>query len=169
MQQDNIINERVTSLAAIACAELFDAYGLTLTRTTHSWGETDDRLLCGVVGFVGRRFRGSCLVAGCEAPLVASCPSGNQLRDWVGELANQLAGRVKAKLINLGVEVSLTTPIVISGVRLEPLPRSDIAPTVFTSAEGDVMVWAEAEAASGFVFGSERPAASNGEGDVLLF
>ncbi len=169
MEYDEAVNQRISKLASSACAELFAAYGLELQPSDRSWADSDERLLCGVVGFVGRKLRGSCLVAGGEQPLGASCPSGNQLRDWVGELANQLAGRMKTKLLAHNVEVSLTTPIVISGVRLEPLPRSNVEPAVFISDAGAVLVWAEVETREDFVLGSEHPSASTGEGDVLLF
>lgn len=169
MHDDDQISERIATLAASACIELFAAYEVTLGPSAKSWGSSEDRLLCGVVGFVGRRLRGTALLAGARAPIDASCPDGGRLRDWVGELANQLAGRLKTKFLARGVEVALTTPIVLSGVRLEPLPRGSLEPTVFSCPQGEIMVWAEVETGDDFKFGSERPSTHGGEGDVFLF
>ncbi len=169
MEYNEEINTRIASLAASACLDLFDAYDVHLEPATRSWTDSGERLLCGTVGFVGRGVRGSCLVAGEERPLTASCPPGGRLGDWVGELANQLAGRIKTRLLERGVEVSLTTPIVISGVHLEPLPRGRLEPAVFASGVGDVMVWAEVETAADFAFAVEQVSVRTGEGDVLLF
>ena len=169
LTENEKITEEVGSLAARACTELFDAYGVRLESSNNRWGESNVRLLCGVIGFVGSRVRGTCLLAGSEPPLTESCPTQGKLRDWVGELANQLAGRLKTKFLDRGVEVALTTPIVLSGVRLEPLPRGRLKPRVFSARAGDVMVWVEMEATPDFKFGSEHPGRHGGEGDVLLF
>jgi hypothetical protein len=161
---------RVAELGANACIDLFAAYGVSLVPGTYPWATSDERLLSGVIGFVGRGIRGTCLLAGNEAVLAATCPEGGRLRDWVGELANQLAGRMKIKLSTRGVDAWLTTPIVLSGVRLEPLPRGKLEPTVFLVAQGPVMVWVEAETERGFALDSARPSATpGGEGEVLLF
>lgn len=163
------IAHQASQLASAACVELFDAYGVSLSPSNVPWGQSDEALLSGVMGFVGETVRGTCLLAGEYAPLAASSPVGGRLRDWVGELANQLAGRLKTKLIARGVEVALTTPIVLSGVRLQPLPRGALEPTVFTSAAGVIMVWVEVEASDGLSLGSVRPKASSTEGDILIF
>lgn len=161
---------RVAELGAGACVELFGAYDVSLQPGSYAWATSDERLLSGVIGFVGPSIRGTCLIAGNEAVLAATCPEGGRLRDWVGELANQLAGRLKVKLSKRGVDAWLTTPIVLSGVRLEPLPRGKLEPTVFSAAQGPVMVWVEAETARDFLLDSARPGAlPSGEGEILLF
>lgn len=172
MSSTDQIHQQVTNLGAEACAELFAAYGLTLSPPSHVWVASNEPLLCGIVGFVGRSLRGTCLLSGGYAPLQSSCPEGGRLSDWVGELANQLAGRIKTKFLARSVEVALTTPVVLRGVRLEPLPLRHLEPTIFSSADGDIMVWVEVEAATGFQFGSERPGGGAGhaeEGEMLLF
>ena len=161
---------RVADLGASVCVDLFAAYDVALVPGSYPWATSDERLLSGVIGFVGRGVRGTCLLAGNEGVLAATCPEGGRLRDWVGELANQLAGRLKVKLSSHGVDAWLTTPIVLSGVRLEPLPRGKLEPTVFSAAQGPVMVWVEVETDRDFALASVRPSASDGnEGEVLLF
>jgi len=169
-EENESLGVRVGSLAASACIELFGAYGVELVDSGTRWELSDEPVLSGVMGFVGSRLRGTCLLASAAGPLAAACPQGGRVRDWIGELTNQLVGRVKTKLLARGVEVALTTPIILSGARLQPVPRGPLLPTVFSSSSGFVLVWIEAEAAGDVEFGSEHPRRENsGEGDILLF
>ena len=167
--QDNEIELKIGSLGADACTELFGAYGVGLAPTKKTWADDDERLLSGIMGFVGRHVRGTCLLATTEKTLVESCPTQGKLRDWIGELTNQLVGRLKTKLLGCGVEVFVTTPIVLSGVRIQPLPRGSLEPSVFSAPAGDVLVWVEVEAERDFALGSLHPSRANSEGEVILF
>lgn len=169
MTTDQTLDAKVGAIAEQACQKLFEAYGVKLTPTDEPWGAAGEKQLCGVIGFVGRRLRGTCVLAGSEAPIVASCPTSGGTRDWVGELANQLAGRLKAKLLALGVEVHLTTPVVLSGIRLQPLPTRNHAPRLFATDDGQIMVWIEIDSPEGVSLGSEPPVPHGDEGDILLF
>jgi hypothetical protein len=71
-------------------------------------------------------------------------------RDWVCELANQLMGRVKNRLLGLGVEILLATPAGLTGENLSPAPGKLRAPQVFAAADGFVVVWIDCECAEGF-------------------
>ena len=167
--KESDIELKIGTLGAIACRELFSAYGVQLSPTKKSWGESEERLLSGSMGFVGRNVRGTCLLAASEKTLTDSCPTQGKLRDWIGELTNQLVGRLKTKLLGCGVEVFVTTPIVLSGVRIRPLPRGRLEPTVYTSPDGEVLVWVEVEADEGFALGSLHPGRASSEGEVILF
>jgi hypothetical protein len=167
--QNNDIEEAISALGARACVELFSAYDLELEPGPLHRVRSDERLLSGCIGFVGQHIRGTCLLAATEKPLTASCPQrAPVLRDWVGELTNQLVGRLKSKLLARGVEVFVTTPIVLSGVRIEPLPRNRREPFIFSSSAGEVLVWLEVETEGNFVLGAERAGKTN-EGDVVVF
>ena len=63
------------------------------------WGESDEVMFSGVMGFVGDSVRGTCLLAAPQGTVQAAAPKDAGARDWVGELANQLVGRLKAKLM----------------------------------------------------------------------
>ena len=91
------------------------------------------------------------------------------MRDWVGELTNQLVGRLKSKLLARGIEIALTTPIVLSGVRLKPLPRGRLEPAVMHAKSGPILIWTEVESDADFAFGAEQPGLTGHEGAVLLF
>lgn len=45
----------------------------------------------------------------------ASELSEGAIADWVGELSNQLLGRVKNRLLRHGLEIQLSTPVVVRG------------------------------------------------------
>jgi hypothetical protein len=167
--ENESLSVRMGGLAANACEELFRAYGVELTATGDRWQLSDEPVLSGVMGFVGLHLRGTCLLAGADGPLAATCPEGGRTRDWIGELTNQLVGRLKTKLLTRGVEVALTTPIILSGARLQPVPRGPLLPTVFSSNSGFVLVWVESEAVGGLKLGSENPQPQRGEGDILMF
>jgi hypothetical protein len=162
------VTQTMQAMAAAACVELLQAYGVTATAAADGWVHTDELLYSGVMGFVGSDVRGTCLLAAPAAVVLATAPPNARPRDWVGELANQLVGRFKAKLMARGATIALTTPIVLSGMRLSPLPRGDVQPGVLETTTGRVLVWLEAEVDTAFRFGSERPLRA-AEGDLLIF
>jgi len=170
MIEDFELTRQVAGLAREACEELFQAYGVVLDPAAEQEQRTDQHMLCGVIGFVGTGIRGSCMLVGHDGPILASCPEGGRCRDWIGELTNQLAGRVKAKFLAYGVEVQLSTPVGLSGVALRPLPRSELGPTCYHAHGGDVVVWVEVDSDPAFVLGrTATPAARRAEGEVVLF
>jgi CheY-specific phosphatase CheX len=147
--------------------ELMQAYGVPLTPAA-SWGDSDETVFSGVMGFVGDSVRGSCLLAAPLGAIEAAAPKGAAARDWVGELANQLVGRLKVKLMQRGATIALSTPVALCGVKLSPLPRTEVEPVVFESPSGKVMVWLEVEIEDGFQLGEERLLKAN-EGELLVF
>jgi CheY-specific phosphatase CheX len=160
--------QRIQAMAASAATELLDAYGVKLTEAVEGWEESDEVLYSGVMGFIGERVRGTLLLAAPKDTVLATAPEDARPRDWVGELANQLVGRLKSKLMAHGVTVALSTPVVLSGVRLSPLPRSEVLPAVFETASGRVLVWLEVEVDPEFTLGSLRPLRAT-EGEFLVF
>jgi CheY-specific phosphatase CheX len=157
----------IQSLAGQACVELFQAYNVAVTPS-EGWAGSDEVMFSGVMGFVGDHVRGTCLLAAPQGTLEAAAPSNAGARDWMGELANQLAGRLKVKLMARGATIALSTPVVLRGVRLSPLPRTDVEPLVFHGASGRVLVWLEVEVGDDFQLGEERALTAN-EGELLVF
>lgn len=157
----------IQDLAGAACVELLKAYGVSLTPS-QSWVESEELMFSGVMGFVGESVRGTCLLAAPQGTVEAAAPKQAGARDWVGELANQLVGRLKVKLMARGATIALSTPVVLRGVKLSPLPRTDVDPVVFDSAAGKVLVWVEVEIEDDFKLGEER-ALTASEGELLVF
>ena len=152
----------------MACVELLQAYGVEALDAPEEWGTPDEFMLAGVMGFVSERLVGSCLLVGGRDVLMATAPKDARPRDWVGELANQLVGRLKSKLMGLGVTITMNTPVVLSGIRLSPLPRTDVAPKVHRTPLGRLLVWVEVEVDPEFSWGEpqELPAT---EGELVVF
>lgn len=168
-ERDDQLAAHVSELTAGCCIELFAAYGVTLSPSTADFIESDELLLSGVIGFVGPELRGTCLLVSNRLPIEISSPRKHHTRDWVGELTNQLVGRLKRKFLGFGLEVVLTTPVVLSGMHLRPIPRRELSPRVFSTDSGSIMVWVEVEADPKFEFGPAISDQSSEEGDVLVF
>lgn len=162
------VTEEIRRLAAEAGVELFRAYGVELAVAPEGWVETDELLLSGVMGFVEEHLSGTCVLAAPKDALMATAPEGARPRDWVGELTNQLVGRLKSKLMGLGLTVAVSTPVVLAGIKLSPLPRGDASPSVYSSPGGRVLVWLEVEVDPAFVWGTPEESLAQ-EGDFLVF
>jgi CheY-specific phosphatase CheX len=158
----------VHGLAEEACTSLFEAYGVNLEREPTLKMPGGESSLTGIIGFTGIGITGMCLLAASEEPLNASNPTDGPLRDWMAELSNQLAGRLKHKLLAQGAEVYITTPIVLRATRIEPLPRRQLIPSSFRGGQGSLALWVEVDTTPEFVLSppNELPVA---EGETLLF
>jgi CheY-specific phosphatase CheX len=181
MKQEIEVQQFFEQVAEAACEQLFARYGVAVRRATDEDDPVSpDFLLCSVIGFSGRDVRGTLVLAlteelsGMSNPVSGSNPGATRdrltQRDWVGELSNQLLGRIKIELLRCGVEIYLNLPAVLLGQHLAPLPRAQLKPLKFTLAQGAAAVWIEIEARPGFKIETETateqgPAA----GEALLF
>lgn len=173
MQPNPECQKLVAEVGAEATESLFDAYGVQVVRRKERAIPDDAVLMCGVIGFTGPTLRGTLILAANDLPLEASNPvPGSPLRDWISELTNQLVGRVKNRMRAYGVEIYITTPVVLRGVLLAPVPRSELRPMCFTAPNGGVLwVWTEVETPEGFLLGKIRDddARDVTEGHALMF
>ena len=167
--EDDQLASHIADLTGDCCVELFAAYGVSLSSNAAEFIVSDEVLLSGVIGFVGPTLRGTCLLVGNRSPIELSSPQKEHSRDWVGELTNQLVGRLKRKFLSFGLEVALTTPVVLSGLHLRPMPRGRLSPRVFSTDSGSIMIWVEVEAEPGFELGPAVSDTTSAEGDVLMF
>lgn len=163
------VRSRFAELAGEACLELFDAYGVALDRRLGLSGANEPYFFS-IISFVGHNIRGSCSLAASSEPLRSSLHCGDDLRDWIGELSNQLVGRVKSKLAALDVDIVITTPAVLRNARPDLLPMSEPGGAcVFASKGGNAVVWLEVEVCPDFAFGIGTTEGTGREGEVLLF
>jgi hypothetical protein len=166
-------NRPIDDLVFECCQELFSAYALDLhPRSRDDFPNAEALAVCGVMGFGGKQMRGALVMAATREPLESTNPGGlTSQRDWVCELANQLMGRIKNRLLALNVEILLATPAGLSGDNLSPGKLR--APQVFaTDRGGFVCVWIDCEMNEGFELPTTLPKALEGavsEGDTLLF
>jgi CheY-specific phosphatase CheX len=141
-----------------ATTAIFAHYGVALTPVGPSRAAIGEQDAVGVMGFTGDLVRGTLVIATSCALVNKSCPDSggppipdrDRARDWVGELANLVLGRAKAGLGAHGVVMGLSTPVAIVGERLRvSAVHSRTRAWDFTSADGDVRAWLEADFAPG--------------------
>lgn len=132
-----------------SCLSLFQDYSLPLVRMASGGSPSPEHPLvfCGVIGFSGDEMRGTMLLATSKEPLGRTSPSTDaSLREWVAELTNQLLGRIKNRMFSHGVQLHMSTPVVLRGMHISPVCRSvELVPFYFTCDGGIVCVWFDAE------------------------
>jgi CheY-specific phosphatase CheX len=161
-----------TSLAFEAGLSLFRAYDVSIEPTDlEAYRKNPELTLVSVIGFAGREVSGSLVLGATAEPLESSKPDAASARDWIAELANQLLGRIKNKVLRCGIEFYAMPPAVVSGSHLAPVTsKEDFRPWVFATPGGIVCLWIELTTAPELhpdsrLIESDIPA----EGDVLLF
>jgi len=181
MEHDLEPRQVLEKITAAACEELFGGYGVAVQRADEREEPVSPEfLLCSVIGFTGRDLRGTLVLAlteelsGLSNPVAGTVsgagPAPVVQRDWVGELSNQLLGKVKLELLRCGVEIYMNLPAVLLGQHLAPLPRARLKPLKFTLGKGAAAVWIDIDAAPGLKLdtgarGEQAPV----PGDALLF
>lgn len=70
-------------------------------------------------------------------------PTADELRDWCGELNNQLVGAAKNQMLAYDCKVMMGLPTLIQGENLASIGSSDacISKRVFLSPEGEVITY----------------------------
>jgi CheY-specific phosphatase CheX len=175
MSSERDVQQLFEQVSSRACEELFSRYGVAVRRAADGDDPvTPDFLVCSVIGFTGRDLRGTLILALTEDLSGLSNPVGGgpmSQRDWVGELSNQLLGRIKLDLLRWGIEISLNLPALLLGRHLAPLPRAELKPLKFALAKGAAAVWIEVEARPGFKLQPPGTVEEAGPaaGDALLF
>jgi hypothetical protein len=170
MLENADLSRQASAMAASACIDLFAAYNVHLDPTADEIGGDDTPMICGMLGFVGSRVRGTCMLAAHTDPVARTCPAGGRVRDWIAELTNQLGGRLKSEFLGRNLELSLSTPMALTGVRVQPLPRGMGKPIALDTHDGTVLVWVEVECAPEFTLGQPGDGqVCRSGGAVLLF
>ena len=94
-----------------AVCELFQSYDtyVTFADAAESKQENIQGFL-GMIGFSGKKMKGNISIWMSGELIRKTGHEGINKTDWIGEMANQLIGRVKNKLLPYGVEIMLGTP-----------------------------------------------------------
>jgi CheY-specific phosphatase CheX len=157
---------------------LFESIGVRLLRTPAPLTAGDD--IAASIGFAGEELRGALVLTSTRKLVQQVLPqevrerdADEQLADWMGELANQLLGRVKNRLLRYGVSLAMGTPTVMLGTELS---RKDKHKGVrrrfaFRHADQSFSICFDALATTGLslVAPTTPPALGIIEGDVALF
>ena len=147
------MNDDFSKALSDTCSELFTAYGVEVTVG----GDNVPCSVAGIIGFVGAGLRGNVIIATVAGVSAASrpIPAANdvELVDWVGELANQLLGRVKNHyFLARGIDIQMAAPVTVTGQALECLAGKAPAMNFSTSA-GPIVIWSELRLDEGFFIG----------------
>lgn len=103
-------------LVTDSARKLFQHYGLMLEIEP-----TAHRSLyhyAGVLGFTGEGIRGMLVVSASGPAVEATFPEGgsdDDREDWVGELCNQILGRIANRVIRYSMSIKMSTPVTFSG------------------------------------------------------
>lgn len=168
-----LFQPHMTAIAVESATALFSAYGLSLSTVPGDVAEAQtDLAYIALMKFANPQANGT-LVLGCgEHTLASSIPAPAAPRDWMAELANQLFGRMKNRLLRQDVVFWGVPPSVVSGQHLVPVfNRADFAPVLFSDGDGGkICMWVEVEVSAAFQFaGPEVSADIPAEGDVIMF
>ena len=135
--------------------------------------------LVSVIGFSGDAVRGALGIVAPAATVTAVHPdtaAGLEvteagLEDWIGELANQLLGRFKVELLQRGVTLWMSTPLVLRGVSVRVVTGTDrVRRYNMKIGGGGVTFWLDFRAAPGIELAEVEPApVLHGPGEMLLF
>jgi hypothetical protein len=116
----------VDGLVMDATRALFETYGVKLDLDGSPVARTLSTVqLISTIGFSSATLNGSLLLAIPNVVMQQTLPTPDaNLADWSGELANQLLGRLKNKLLNYEVVINLALPVVVSGDEFSLPPRA---------------------------------------------
>lgn len=172
---DRILSESTTAL--------FSSCGVSLTpvRTT---GARTPPTVAGIVRFTGEKLRGTVIVAStfrffadCRPKEVRAnvlvperASDWLAIRDWAGELANQLLGGVARRLFAFNVVVQATAATAMSGptLALPTPPTSETLPCLFRAGNEELMTRIDAVIDPKLTI-TRRSDAGAKEGDVIIF
>jgi CheY-specific phosphatase CheX len=165
------VSEVTSCLAEVvqqSCIALFSHYQVAIAPSASL--PSREVALCGIIGFTGEDLRGSLMLACSREPLELAQAGGEaSMRDWLAELTNQLLGRVKNRLLALGTVIHCSTPVVLGGERIAPIPSQPLG-HLFTADGGVVSVWFDTLIRPDFQLSPSDDASALGrEGDTLLF
>ena len=133
-----------------------------------------------VLGFSGEQMKGS-LVISCERKLLEKShpnnamgmPIGDEdITDWIGELANQMLGRLKNKITIYGCSFSMSTPTTMSsnGLKLTKPKNGSSLEIRYTGDLGELVIHFLAVIDPIFNFDTtQKKMDAKKEGDSILF
>jgi len=158
-----------------ATVDLFRSYGVAVApvarRTVRPANLPEGH--CGAISFNGQGVNGALTlfvplpILGLTKPGMLQAP---QARDWIRELTNQLMGRIKTRLLQLGVTLSMGLPSALDRRLVERRERPSGSLLVFefrTIRDAITVTLEGAFDESGFKYsGTANPGS---EGDVIIF
>ncbi len=171
-------------IVVMATTKLFDSLGCDVRYAGQQVPDAvppiDDAVVS-ILGFAGECMRGA-LTLVCHPRLVGRSLPGIQntssrpeamIRDWSGELVNQLLGRIKNQVLRHGLDFRVAIPITVhaEALRVPPLDTGSGPWHQFESEAGAVWVRWDLRSEQAFLLPSLVPWEDEQleEGELLLF
>lgn len=168
--------EVLDTIVQSSAVDLFHSFGVAVAPLPRSKPETGPILqpeLAAMISFRGKGLTGV-LTAGVPEQVFLMVPQtpGHRFagRDWVREIANQLLGRVKARLLQLGTTLQSGLPSLVNVDTLERMrARSPFCAVYrFRTRRSEIVVTLVGDIdPNTLVYTGAVPAAA--EGDIILF
>jgi chemotaxis protein CheX len=170
--------QRIDGFIASSAQELFKSHGMEIAPSSRRLACVEDPLTA-TIGFTSADLRGLLVLtlgrgtaAQCLPSTLRSAEPGDEiLADWTGELSNQMLGRLKNRFRTVGIDISLSTPIVFMGKEMRHfLNPSPVHRTLFF-AEGCILVELQANCDKDYEIpeASESLEPEQPEGEALFF
>ena len=175
------VNEEIIKLFEEAFSDLFADHEINVEKKDFSELECTETSMC-IIGAGSAHLKLSiCLNAEKSVlqgtyPANLGEPNDEKLTDWIGELSNQLMGRLKNKLINYECRVSMNIPTIVYGQNMGMvLPKKSVVTSYsFSSKVGQIntmlSIITKPEIENEFDFNA--PSADGGpseEGELMFF
>lgn len=154
----------VEALARASADDLFSVLGLEVVSTGADVAPGE---MMALVAFVHPKLKGCFLLEVSRS--VFSARQSASHSEGLGEVANQLMGRLKNRLLVYGVEVNASLPVLVQGKHLEPILPGDAAPLTWAFTTGQATLWLQVSLAGELVEGPATAIESLGEGTGVLF
>lgn len=163
-------NEALSEIVSECVVKVFEAY-----ETDLALAETEDpgHEVVAVIGYAADEVRGGLALGISKTLAEKTMPTPDTpLYDWAGELANQILGRVRNKMLSYRVDIQISTPVVLHGLGVQVSPPGHQGVKIASYRAGEEMVQVLLEAR--FEEGYELPEKSEDdgavdEGEMLLF
>jgi CheY-specific phosphatase CheX len=165
------------ALVQSSTVELFQSRGIAVAPVSTSVGNPHQAVyfgLAGVVTLSGAHANGSLTLSWTDAVYSLFSPplsvSSLAARDLLRELTNQLSGRIKNRLLNYAVALTIGVPAVLSGQALDrQRPRRETEVVyLFRTLRGEIVVMLDLEIdPNALSFSGPHKAAK--EGDFIAF
>ena len=149
---DNAVREVIESLFETAMVDVFSPINLALGEVANDATEctkqvVGDSVLC-VLSASGNGIKILCSINASFSTLgvlypLSQNPSSDELRDWCGELNNQIVGAAKNHMLAYDCKVMMGLPTLIQGENLASVSPSDalVSKRSFLSAEGEIITY----------------------------
>jgi chemotaxis protein CheX len=164
-------NNKVLSDVVNDCVvKVFEAYDTTLD--TAQMADPGHEVVA-VIGYAADEVRGGLALGISKNLAQRTMPtSDTPLYDWAGELANQILGRVRNKMLAYQIDIQISTPVVLHGlgVQVAPPGHDGVKVASYQSGSDIVQVLLEARFEEGFVLPERcEDGGTVDEGEMLLF